>query len=492
MKFKLKPVLRALRVLLFAVLLMAALRYTGNFLCGSSENPLNRAGEGLYYQLPGTVDVVYVGPSHVYSSIMPQLIFDQYGITGYNFSTAAQSFEGTYWALEEVIRLQHPKVAVVELVGATADPTVRQAPIYYTGLCRLLSPFSPVKYRAVNALMTDEKNSLAIRQSDGEGAAAPLDWTDFWRLTSFHAQYETISAQNFRDLAGPALYAESKGYSPNYAVFDPASLPQQSYTARQLQEVALSDWSLNILRRMVQLARRTNTRLVFMVAPYFTDAREQLLYAQLADWARQQGVELIDYNKQKESLGLNDAADYSDMSHLNDAGARKVSMAMGQYLADTGLFADKRQNGLYRGWQSDSGNYDLWAQVGALYQNDSAADAAQTLAALNEDYVAVLAGTPDTQLAEVLQAAGFDAQQGVSLCAVFDGSSWQLQTGADRLERNVGGRKLVALASGEGGYTVVDQTSQYVERGVAVCVYSTLNGEQAYAGVLSGLTAQTK
>ena len=133
MKQKKQIILQAARVLLFAVLLVAALRFTGNFLCGSSENPLNRAGEGLYYQLPGTVDVVYVGPSHVYSSIMPQLIFDQYGITGYNFSTAAQSFESTYWALEEVIRLQRPKIAVVELVGATADPTVRQAPIYYTG-----------------------------------------------------------------------------------------------------------------------------------------------------------------------------------------------------------------------------------------------------------------------------------------------------------------------------------------------------------------------
>ena len=210
---------------------------------------------------------------------------------------------------------------------------------------------------------------------------------------------------------------------------------------------------------------------------------------QLAVWAEEHGVELIDYNLQKTHLGLQETGDYSDMSHLNDSGARKVSLAMGQYLADTGLFTDNRQHWLYQGWQADSGSYDVWAAVGSLPQTVASGRAAQILAGLNEDYVAVLAGTPDAQLAQNLQAAGFAVQADVLLCGIFDQKEWTLAVGADRLEQNAGGRKLVALASEQGGYAVVNDVSRYTETGVSVLVFSALTDECVYAGVLSGAGA---
>lgn len=481
-----KRLLCTLRVLLWAFLLVFVLRVTANVLCVSSENELNRAGEGLYRQRPGSIDVVYVGPSHVYSSIIPQLIYDEYGITGYNFSTAAQSLANTYWGLREAIRLQHPKVAVVELICATADPAERQAPLYYSGMARMLSPFSPYKTLAVPDLLRREAESFEVATQVNAGAAGKMSWLDFWRLTSFHTQYGDLSARSFKDIWGPRRYAESWGYAPRYEKVEPEKPKEQELTELNQD---LSAETLELLEKMKHAAEKSGTKLVFMVAPYPTNSREDRLYGQLHHWAEENGIDLLDFN-QMPQLDIDYTTDYWDNTHLNYFGAQKVSRAMGRYLSETGLFEDHRQEKGFDRWNQRAGNYALWHQVETLSLTAPSAQWADTLAGLNKDYLALMAGTADETLAAELNRAGFAVQAGQPFCALFDGEHWTLAP-QEEMAASVDGHRLVLRCTkdGGGGLTVGDTTVQGAP-GVAVQIVNRLTDWPMPPVLLQGSGAQ--
>ena len=63
------------------------------------------------------------------------------------------------------------------------------------------------------------------------------------------------------------------------------------------------------------------------------------------------GVEFLDFNVMTEEVPIDWTTDTRDGGdHLNDSGAEKVSAYIGNYLASTGLFADKRTNAEYSAW----------------------------------------------------------------------------------------------------------------------------------------------
>lgn len=478
-----KRICEAALLLLFLFLLVFSLRAAGNLLCSNGENPLNRAGEGLYRQPKGSIDVVYLGPSHVYSSIIPQYIFDEYGITGYDFATAAQSFDSTYWGLREALRLQKPKVAVVELICATADPRERQSAIYYTGLCRMLSPFSPIKHQAAWDLYQKEQQSFQQADLLDEGSAGKLSWTDFWRLTTFHTQYAKLNRQSFDDLWGPPIYEKSRGWSP---VFSKKPLPAAPTDAGRPDNLTLSDSTLENLEKMAAAAKRSGTRLVFMVAPYPTSPRENSLYGQLRDWADQHEIDLLDFNLLWEELELDPENDFSDSTHLNYYGARKVSNYMGRYLQDTGLFTDKRTDPHYRSWQQDAHNYELWERAARSPEQQTTEEYAEFLSQLNGDYLALLGGVPDPALSEVLAGAGLDAPAGQLVCGIFNGEHWDLRPGTERMEDNIHGHSLVAAANPDGGHLVLNDQHTTGGPGVIVSVWDQLSGRLVQQVRLTG------
>lgn len=54
----------------------------------------------LFFALPrNTVDVMFVGTSHVYCSYIPQQIYNDTGITSACLATSSQSYANSYWLL---------------------------------------------------------------------------------------------------------------------------------------------------------------------------------------------------------------------------------------------------------------------------------------------------------------------------------------------------------------------------------------------------------
>jgi hypothetical protein len=126
--------------------------------------------KSFYKHKKKTLDVVFLGTSHVYAGISNWQLWNEHGIASYNFSNSSQSLQMTYFMLEEVIRTQKPELIVIDLFGLVLPSNESSAGLNHANLDYI--PLSRVKNKAINfflkmSLSPVEQASLThSRQSD--------------------------------------------------------------------------------------------------------------------------------------------------------------------------------------------------------------------------------------------------------------------------------------------------------------------------------------
>ena len=75
-----------------------------------------------FAELPeDSVDIVFVGSSHQFCSISPEILYDEYGIESFMLATSAQTVPMSYYAAMEAIELQNPEMIVFEVSYCAND-----------------------------------------------------------------------------------------------------------------------------------------------------------------------------------------------------------------------------------------------------------------------------------------------------------------------------------------------------------------------------------
>ena len=106
----------------------------------------------------------------------------------------------------------------------------------------------------------------------------------------------------------------------------------------------------NYVKKMKRYCEERGAKLVLVSTPSTTNwnMKKHNGMQKLADDI---DVEFIDFNVLADEISIDWATDTRDAGdHLNNAGAEKVSAYIGDYLAKSGLFADKRTNDEYSKW----------------------------------------------------------------------------------------------------------------------------------------------
>ena len=79
-----------------------------------SYNGINQK-EALYAQPKNSIDVLFMGTSHVHCGINTALLWEEFGIAGYDYSGAEEPLWMTYYYLLEALKYQTPKMVVLDL-----------------------------------------------------------------------------------------------------------------------------------------------------------------------------------------------------------------------------------------------------------------------------------------------------------------------------------------------------------------------------------------
>lgn len=267
--------------------------------------------ESLYSLPEDCIDVVFLGTSHSYCTFNPPYLWEEYQIPSFVYAGPQQSIFMSYHYFKEVLKTQHPKVAVLEIIGF--DKSEEYVPPAVSGNSLINMKFS---LNRVEAVFSD------------------LDWPDrftwLFPLTYYHANWRNLKKANFVQEGE----AENKVLGYNFLSESIASNPGELMETDGRGEILGK--SLEYLDKIISLAKKEDVQLILVSAPVVYSEKAMQRDNTLSDICESKGIPFINFNLLGGAFEIDYATDFFDAGgqHLNYKGAEKVSAYMGNYFLE--------------------------------------------------------------------------------------------------------------------------------------------------------------
>ena len=303
-----------------------------------------RQGLAMYCQPRDSIDVVMLGSSHVNYGINTAKMWEDYGISAYNYSTAEQAIWISYYYLREICKYQKPKVVVLDFFCPAA---------YLDGYAD--------KYIFLKDAFCGFRYSLNKVQM----VETAVDGDESLKKEYLYSYYVAESEEDLGILKdGYGMdYSSFKGYTPSFkkAKID---LPQPNATDVK----APSEKSQKYLKKIIDFTNENKIQLYITIVPYRLNGGQQegvtqeedLRYNWLVNYLdelKAQGIDNVyfDYTiKHIEDIGINNKRDFADAnSHLNYYGSTKFAKYLSEDLRSRygeDLLPDHRGDAMYSSW----------------------------------------------------------------------------------------------------------------------------------------------
>lgn len=308
----------ALRIF-FILLFLATLYLLSCVLKVKSGHGIDQQ-EGLYWQEENSIDVMFLGTSHVHCDINTGLLYNRYGITSYDYSGAEQPLWMTYYYLKELYRYQTPELIVLDLYG----PARFKEDYQYTWISENIygMRFSANKWEMLLASVEPGR----IKNY-------------FPSFAIYHNRYDSLNEEDFQSFFWNREDKQAfKGYTPYFGVKS-LTEPTDFFTA---ETGGLTAKSEKYLRKIISYTKKKQTPLLLISAPYVITREDKMTYNQIAEIAADEGIPFIDFNEYYEDMGLDFTTDFNDESHLNYQGSCVFTDYLGNYLKENYDLTDHR------------------------------------------------------------------------------------------------------------------------------------------------------
>ena len=310
----------------FLVLFLAVFHYTDLLLLDKNIHGVLQARE-MYAQPRNTVDVVFMGSSHIHCDVNTALLWTKYGIASYDYSAAEQPLWITYHYLKEVCKYQKPSLVVIDL-------------------------YSPARYKEDYQYDYLKLNLNGVRFSLNKlemlyASCRPASWWKFFpSITTYHDRYNELTAEDWKYLVkSREERAVFKGYTPYYIVD-----PQEEPLLEQDRSGGITIKSEIYLQRIIEYCKEHGIELFLIVSPYITTDEDELVYNRVHEIADHYGIEFNSTNYFYDKMELDFQTDFNDNSHLNYLGSCKFTDYLGTELKNKFDIPDRRGDPRYTSW----------------------------------------------------------------------------------------------------------------------------------------------
>lgn len=302
---------------------------------GLMRSKLYSTTRALYEEPRNSVDVLFLGSSHMLNAVAPLQLWQEQGIASVNYSQNGQVLPVTYYALQEALRFQSPDLVVLDVYKAVQDSLIdSKASLHYT--LDTMKPGLP-KYKAIFDLLPE-----------GERGEYVID------LIAYHTRWKELSAA---DLDWEGDIAE-KGAQ---ALFTTAPNPVMT-VAPPGEKGACAAVAIEYLEKIVQLCKAENVELLLVAVPFGVPDSDELGRQQaanaVADYAAQWGVPYLNLMHHTQEMGFSFQTDLADVYHVNWRGMEKVTAYLGGYLTGHYHLPDRRGDPAYAGWHTAAKEYE--------------------------------------------------------------------------------------------------------------------------------------
>lgn len=320
-----KNLLRGLVVIIVAAGILLMLN---KILLLKSEDGISQLN-ALYKQNDNTIDALFLGSSHVYCDISTGVLWDDYGIAGFDLGGAEAPSFTSYYHLKEALKTQHPQVIFYEISIAALRPTLNPPEFWVEDN---------------NYGMKWNSNRIDMLRANTLEETFPKI---LFPLSAMHGRYTDLGENDFTDVRNSINY---KGFDPREYV-TPFETPDISGVTGY---TPCSEKAEEYLRKIIALTKEENIPLVLFVSPYVVNESEQEMYNYMFGIGEAEGVDIIDFNKRYEEMGMDFATDMAEELHLNYSGNYKFSKYLGSILRDEYNIPDRRGNAAYSSWEVDA------------------------------------------------------------------------------------------------------------------------------------------
>ena len=303
-----------------------------------------------YSQEPDTVDVLTIGTSLAYAGINTNVLWKEFGIASYNLCSAEQPFWVSYYILKEALKTQHPKLILLDAKPAiyTRDYSKRGRTILSTFGIR------GIENRVSAILSCVEKPEDAVSYILG--------------LPEVHNNYKKLGTGDFAfppDNGGRG--ATWKGYIESDVV-EKHEKPSVIWNTTRRN---MNDREEEYARKIFELAKEENIRLVLIGLPNPDYANDHMYYNTLWQIASEYGIDGVNYNDPNIRFGLRYSSDFADWQHLNVKGSVTFSRKLGTDLREWFEIPDRRGDSRYVSWEECA---RIWAEKYPEFESSGGAD----------------------------------------------------------------------------------------------------------------------
>ena len=287
----------------------------------------------LYYNQEKNIDVFFIGSSRIQWSMSPMEIWQKYGIISYNRGTASQYYKISYLFLEDIYRRYNPKLVIFDtsFLETLNFFSLNRTDITLANLKNDIYKFYSYKYiyNDINDIFT-HSNTVA-RFHERWKDLTIYDFTNeyFWK-GRFSGTYVNDVWRNIH-LISPVIKYENINITP-------MSIPNETKKYATM---------------MVELAKKYNSKLLFVKMPYVTNDKELALDASFQDFCMQNNYDFINYNLLYDDLQFDFNYHMRDKSHLNLYGARKVMDHLIPYIIEHYNIPNRKNDPNYASWNDD-------------------------------------------------------------------------------------------------------------------------------------------
>ena len=286
-----------------------------------------RKVEGFYAEEKNSLDFVFVGSSQMFTSVVPAVLWEEYGITSYDFGSNEQPMYLSYYYIKEALKYQKPKAIVLE-VSYCNTPEYTHEGVLHINLDDLR--MSPVKLEAIFDIIPKGER-----------------WPYIFELAKYHDTWTSLDKASL-EYIGTDKHNPYKGYTPSVEGFaDGGEFDEE--IAKVTEKAELAELSVTYMEKIIALCKEEGVDLLFLKTPN-DHIHNQPEYNAVAELAAKHEVPYLDLNRQMKG-----------QLHNHVFHAETITKRIGEWLTELYQIEDKRENPAFAKWHEDADYYYRYA-----------------------------------------------------------------------------------------------------------------------------------
>lgn len=377
-------------------------------------------------------DVLFFGTSHVINAVFPMELWNDYGITSYNFGGHGNEIATTYWTLINALDYSSPKLVVVDCLKLSSEAKAFKNENYVHYSLDAF-PLTSNKIKAAFDLMEKEKRLEFL-----------------WDFIIYHTRWNELTKSDFVPTSN-----EEKGAEYRPAVGIPNEVPIIDINEKSPSDTIAATY----LRKIIQACQERNIDVLLTYLPFPASEEEQKEAHLAYDIANEYGVNYINFLDMPDCINyMTDC--YDEDSHLNPSGARKVTDYLGKYITEHYSLNDKRANIEYASWHDHYNQYTI-RKYRHLKEQKKLDTALMLLSDKNVSSCVFIKGESsllqDTRVVELLQNISPFVNLDMLSSAISSGEDYFLLTDKENVLESIGDDSLINLSSSFGNINYINE-----------------------------------